>query len=325
MQPTILYGGANYSASTFAEIIDATGVGAQIALTIVGGAVTAAVLTGTLTGYTAPVVNVVDPSGAGGNAVIQLLVQNLATVNATSGVFTGQPGFGAAGDVIRYGGGILQVIHGISGSSVMVNVQRSVPMLPDDPFFTAIPAPAGQWTIAAPTNTVQGLNHLEGMQVSVLADGNLVTPQTVVNGTVFLPHDATSVLVGLGYTAQLQTLYLDLPGPVTVQGRRKELDQAIIRVTSSATPFDVGANQPDASLNPGKSATWSNMTPIQQQVHGSHPPLQPFDLMTGDLYVVPFDGLGSDRGQLAIQQTQPLPLTVTAVMPWVRVMDDVDV
>jgi hypothetical protein len=290
---------------------------------VVSGVVTSAVLTGTMTGYTAPVVRVVDPAGLGGNAVIQLLVQDLATVTASGTVFTGQAGLGAIGDVIRYNGGILRVVQRNTGNSLLVNVQRPLPSLPDDPFATAMPAASGQWTIAAPTTTLQGLNHLEGMQVSILADGNLVTPQTVVNGAVTLPQAASSAVVGLGFTAQLQTLYLDLPGPVTVQGRRKELDQVIVRVASSATPFDVGANQLDASVSPNGVAIWENMTPIQQQF-GVTPPLQPFELMTGDLYAIPFDQLGNDKGQLAIQQTQPLPLTVVAVMPWVRVQDDVE-
>jgi hypothetical protein len=269
-------------------------------------------------------VRVVDPAGLGGNAVVQLLVQNLASVTAASPIFKSTPGQGAPGDVIRFGGGILEITESTLNRAVVVGVVlRPFPIIPDDPLQSAIPAALGQWTIGAPTTTLQGLNHLEGMEVSILADGNVVAPQTVVNGAVMLPQAATSAVVGLGFTAQLQTLYLDLPGPVTVQGRRKELDQVIVRVASSATPFDVGANQPDASLSPNGDAIWENMTAVQQQFSPTVP-LQPFELFTGDVYGIPFDQLGNDKGQLAIQQTQPLPLTVVAVMPWVRLQDDVE-
>src|SRR5690349_2069709 len=109
------------------------------------------------------------------------------------------------------------------------------------------------------------------------------------------------------------------------RGRCRELDQVVVRVTQSILPFEVGANQPDAATRTGQAdSVWQNMTQVEAP-YGTEQPLQPFDMVTGDIYAIPFDQLGNDKGQLAIQQTKPIPLTVRAAMPWVRVMDDADV
>jgi hypothetical protein len=48
------------------------------------------------------------------------------------------------------------------------------------------PQAANTWTMTAPFTTISGLDHLEGETVSILADGNVVTPQAVLNGSVTL-------------------------------------------------------------------------------------------------------------------------------------------
>ena len=50
-----------------------------------------------------------------------------------------------------------------------------------------------------PAESVTGLDHLEGMEVSVLADGSPVEGLTVKNGSVSLPYAAKKVQVGLGF------------------------------------------------------------------------------------------------------------------------------
>lgn len=323
--PTVIYGGSNYGASTYARIDDPTGAGAILTLTIVAGVITAAVLSGVLTGYTNPTVTIVDPSGAGGNGAITVEANRITTVSTLSGVFANTAGFGAAGDVIRMGGRVMEVTAYGSTTSLTVRVVRNdAASIPNDPYDTPVPAPASSWTIAAPVTTVTGLGHLEGMLVSILADGVIVEPQTVTDGTITLPEPATSVVVGLGFAAQLQTLYLDIPGGITIQGRRKEIDTVVVRVWATGVPFKVGTNQPDASIQPGGAdVPWTNMTDQQVTISTSNP-IQPFEFYSGDIFTNVIDEIGYDRGQIAIEQLGPVPLNVLAVIPWSRTMDGPD-
>lgn len=324
--PVLVYGGSDYGADTYAQIDDPTGSGAILTLVLVGGVITNVVLSGTITGYTSPTVRVIDPSRAGRNGAITINVQYLTTVFASPGVFANSSGSGAAGDVIRMDGRTMQVTAFGTSTSLTANVIRNYgQVITDDLHKTPVPVASGNWTIAAPATVLHGLDHLEGMAVSALADGVIVAPQVVTGGSITLPQPATKIVAGLGFTAQLQTLYLDVPGSITVQGRRKELDQAIIRVANSAMPFEAGANQVDASTTPTEGAvTWVNMTQAATPIDPATP-MQPFSLFTGDVVAPLIDELGGDRGQIAIQQSSPVPLSVLAVMPWSRIQDDANV
>jgi hypothetical protein len=292
----------------------------------VDGVVTGASVGDTLTGYSQPTFVVIDPTNAGGGAVVDIAVTSVALAYATSGVFADGPGQGEAGDVIRMGGRIMQVTEFLSPSDLVVNVLRNEgQVIQDDPLASAVPAYPGQWSIGAPVSTIYGLNHLEGMTVSILADGVVVTPQVVAAGTITLPQAASKVVVGLGFTAQVQTLYWDAPAQGgTVQGRRKEIDQVIARVQASGLPFSIGVNQPDAAAQPGgMTVPWANLTDVQGPSSANNP-LQPNDLFTGDIWCNVADQLGVTGGQVAVQQSLPLPLNLLAALPYVRLNDDVD-
>lgn len=59
---------------------------------------------------------------------------------------------------------------------------------------------------AEPTLVVDGLEHLEGKEVAILADGNVVRPQVVRAGTVQLPIEAKKITVGLPLVWKIETL-----------------------------------------------------------------------------------------------------------------------
>ena len=76
-----------------------------------------------------------------------------------------------------------------------------------------------------------GLSHLEGRDVAVLADGNVIHGLTVENGKITLKHPASVVHVGLPYRAELETLDLTLPRQDgTQQGRSARLISVSVRV-----------------------------------------------------------------------------------------------
>ena len=61
----------------------------------------------------------------------------------------------------------------------------------------------------ASTSTISGLNHLNGQSLTVLADGNLQTNKTPVNGRITLDTAASVVTVGLAYNSDGQKLRSD--------------------------------------------------------------------------------------------------------------------
>ena len=219
----------------------------------------------------------------------------------------------SAGDVVAVNGGVGTVAATvINGTSVSVTVTQ--------PLLSLFPAEPGSWSVTTPVTSITGLNHLEGQSVAILADGSVVSNQTVTNGAVTLPYAATQVTVGLPFQCQLQTLYLDPPNqPVTVQGRRKALYAATVRMDSSRG-MKVGCNQPDASTQPnGANAAWSNLYEWKQRTSTTAPGTA-IPLYTGDARVT-FSGTWATQGQVAIQQDYPLPLNVLAVVPEYQVGD----
>ena len=85
-----------------------------------------------------------------------------------------------------------------------------------------------------PVTTITGLHHLNGMAVSVLADGYELEGLTVQNGELNLGRNAFSnVVVGLKYEAEVETLDLDLgniPELGIIAGREMSLPQLLLHV-----------------------------------------------------------------------------------------------
>ena len=321
----VIAGGSGY-VSPVVTAIDPTGqgTGATFSVTLGGGGVITAI-TPVLQGVNyqpGSVLQITDDSGVGARA--QPIVTNNVDFFASSGVFS----ITDVGSVIRIGnnnftdvntgvvvngGGKAIVTSYISATHVVANITEPITATtPDDPNSTPTPAIPNQWSITKPTNTVHGLNHLEGKTVSILADGSVVPNQVVVNGMVTLPQKYSAITIGLPYTCQLQTLYLDPEGNVTVQGKRKNIGSVIVR-TENSRGLQVGTNQPDQSTQPNNALVpWSNMIEIKERnalIHaGSAIPL-----FTGDSYVNVPSGWDL-HGQIAIQQVYPLPANILAVV-----------
>ncbi|HXH24046.1 MAG TPA: hypothetical protein VNI78_02280, partial [Vicinamibacterales bacterium] len=72
-------------------------------------------------------------------------------------------------------------------------------------------------------DTFTGLDHLEGEQVSVCADGSEDGPYTVSNGTVTLTHPASVVHIGLPIVADIEALDINVAGAETVRDLTKHI------------------------------------------------------------------------------------------------------
>lgn len=85
------------------------------------------------------------------------------------------------------------------------------------------------------TDTWAGLDHLEGKEVAVVADGALHANVTVTNGTIVLQRNVSSVEVGLPFTATLELLHPDIPSLATgtSQGRSLNISEFYVRVQNT--------------------------------------------------------------------------------------------
>lgn len=160
-----------------------------------------------------------------------------------------------------------------------------------------------QTFFGGPVTTVSGLWHLEGQTVSVFADGVAQANKIVVNGSITITA-ATTVLVGLAFTAQFQTLYLDIGEP-TIQGKRKQIYGLTMRIAESST-FKVGPTF--ATVQAWKyDVQIFNGTVLNGLYTGD------YRRNVGNGWNVP--------GQICIQQDLPYPLTILGVIPEIGVGD----
>lgn len=226
---------------------------------------------------------------------------------------------GSVGNVIRMSGGIATITEYINGffAKGIWNLPPNQ-ITPNDPNNAVEYQSPGTWTLTAPITTVTGLTHLIGLTVTGLADGIPIPPQTVSpQGTITLSHAATAVTVGLAFTSQLQLPRMDPAGAPTSQGRRKTVVAVTARIEGSAS-ISSGTNQPDgaAQTPPTLSTPWTNMEAVPNQgvTYTSPGGGTVQQLFTGDLRV-PVTPDWATPGQIAFEQTNPLPMNITACIP----------
>lgn len=153
-----------------------------------------------------------------------------------------------------------------------------------------------------PTSTVTGLGHLEGLTVTGVADGRPIPPTTVVNGSISFLLPASKVTVGLPYVPQLASLPLDTGQP-TIQGKRKQVGPAVLKVRETRG-LSIGRN-------------FNTLINIKD---AGPPMLSPSGFVFGDEWVVLEPGF-DPYGIICIQQSNPWPSTLLALVPSVGVGD----
>lgn len=162
---------------------------------------------------------------------------------------------------------------------------------------------------------ISGLEHLEGENVSVLADGgvahNPLNPnldiKTVVNGSITIKDAASRIHVGLPYTSDLENIGVDLTALLRFKGssaKRKAISVVNIRVQDSAgmligtSADDLEPYKPEA-VEANKGQSFIN-TIIEKNFapHWNH------------------------DGTVFIRQIDPLPMTILSIMPEVTVVEN---
>lgn len=217
-------------------------------------------------------------------------ITGTVTVTASAAVFDS----GMVGWKFRAAGGIGTVATFVSATEITVTLSRNIQnYMPDDVVDTQA---EGDWSLSEPVTVIRGLSHLEGRTVNAVADGIAYESLTVTNGQITLPVAASKVVVGLKFTAQLQTLRLDVGDP-TIQGKRKKINAVTVR-QELTTGLKAGV-------------TFDDLLDLKYDDG---------ELYTGDTRMVA-PSLYSTDGQTCIQQDKPFPATVLGVIPEISLGD----
>jgi len=141
---------------------------------------------------------------------------------------------------------------------------------------------------------VTGLDHLPGKKVVALVDGDVVGPLTVSGGSVTLPRAGQKIHVGLPYTCSFESLDVQVDSE-----KQKIVKEVLVDVTYSKGMW-VGESLDDLS-------SWTAW-PQRQLAAG----LGSVPLSTGTARVT-VSGRWGLGGRVAVQQRDPLPLTIVAI------------
>ena len=179
---------------------------------------------------------------------------------------------------------------------------------------------ADAWTVdcglqysGAPTTSFSGAQFLAGLTVTGLADGVAIPPFVMpTSGAFTLSLAASKVTIGLGFTADLQTLPLDMGDP-TIQSKVKKINDVDVLVADTL------------GLNIGSS--FNHLVPMKDFIPGNVS-----SMLTGqDTQVITdlvngqgrayLDATYTVPGQYCIRQSDPLPATILAVVPNITLSD----
>lgn len=157
-----------------------------------------------------------------------------------------------------------------------------------------------------PATVISGLGYLEGQTVAVLADGAALANEVVTGGSITIDNAASTVHVGLPYVSTLRTTRIEAgAGDGTAQGKTKRIARAMIRLLNTLGGF----------VGPGTNALDEIQYRTPSVPMGSPPPLY-----TGDV-LMEFPGDYDMDGYMMVRQTQPLPMTVVALVPFMTTYD----
>lgn len=212
---------------------------------------------------------------------------------------------GADGTVIRF------TLTAYTSATVMSG--RPHKTVPAGMRSTAIGNGSGSWALAI--DTVQGLWHLEGEDVSVFADGFVVaspnndsyTVLTVTNGEIVLDRPYAVIHVGLPITADLETLDIDTAQGETIADKKKLTNEFTVWLEKTRGLFSGPKPPSDDSTDPLENL-------YEMEMRTDEAADEPIALFTGtksDLIKSEWNG----NGRVFIRQVDPVPVSVLAIAP----------
>lgn len=193
-----------------------------------------------------------------------------------------------------------------SATVVTVTPNKTVPV-------TLRGVATSSWSRAV--DRVEGLWHLEGQQVSVFADGFVVSNPnntsydvvTVTNGAVDLSERYSVVHVGLPYTSDIETLNIDTPQGETISDKKQLVQRVTLFVEQSRGAW-VGAKPPEDE----ETDFLGGLTEVKVRSNEGYD--APIALQTGTIDVN-IKSEWNSNGRIFIRNTDPVPLAVLAIAP----------
>lgn len=208
---------------------------------------------------------------------------------------------GSDGTIIRFD------IEAFSSSTVVTGKpHKTVPVAMRNTAFTT-------WGKAI--DTVTGLWHLEGENVSVFGDGFVnASPNnasydavTVTNGQVELDKHFVVIQVGLPYTADIETLDVDIVQGETARDKKHIVNSVSIFVEETRGLW-VGAKPPsDDSVDPLEGL-------YEIKLRKNETMDEPVELKT-EVVDVKIKAEWNSNGRVFIRQVDPVPSTILSIMP----------
>lgn len=180
-----------------------------------------------------------------------------------------------------------------SSNTVIVHSNRDVPASMRDVNISV-------WKMARVT--FAGLDHLEGKVVNILSDANTEPVKTVTGGKVVLDTPGAVVHIGLPIVSEFETLDINLAQQETLMDKKKLITSVSLIVNESRGIY--------AGQYGGKLYQYA-----QREFEFYDNPVS----NTTGVIEVPLESQWSKSGRVYVKQTDPLPLTVLAVIPRVSV------
>ena len=149
------------------------------------------------------------------------------------------------------------------------------------------------------TTSITGLNHLEGETVQVLADGSAHADKTVTDGKITLDRSAGKVHIGYSYNSLVETLRLEGGADDGIsQGKIKRIHGVTARFLNSVGA-EVGPDTSNLDRIPFRDSSMDMDAAVP--------------MFTGDKEISFPSGYDNDA-RVVVQQSQPLPMTILAIM-----------
>jgi hypothetical protein len=146
-------------------------------------------------------------------------------------------------------------------------------------------------------DVMTNLDHLEGEEVAILADGAAHPNKVVTSGQLTLNNNASKVHIGLPIVSDIEMLNLESTASgETIQGRKKHVNALILKLFNTL------------GMKVGRDVDHLDVVPFRD----SSIPLGSVKMFTGDV-LIPFEGDWSYLTSILVRQDQPLPITVLSI------------
>lgn len=153
------------------------------------------------------------------------------------------------------------------------------------------------------TNEVTGLDHLEGLEVAILADGNVQPLQTVTDGKITLKRAYSKIHVGLPIHAEMQTLPLEFNAEDgTFMSRKKRVSALMAMFKDSRGGLYGIGDGPKNEFKWRSTEKWGD----------------PIALFTGKKKMPVPQANWNETVMVTIRQEDPLPLTMLSLVPQIE-------